>query len=135
MANDRRTFRPLSTIHLVLMLLLTGAWLLFLTEHTPARAYWETTSARRGRTYSSDSIGRSLRGSLGRARLVTRSLAGDLLFGSITIGLFWIGSRVYVRRFEIWLEARGSGAAMDLGGTELSADTIAANSDRGGILR
>jgi hypothetical protein len=135
MASERRVLRPLWTIHLVLMMLLTGAWLLFLLQHTPARSYWESAKGHRRHMYSSDSMGRALRENLERSRIIARAIAGDLFFGALTVGLFWLGSRVYVRRFEIWLEARGSGEAMSLGGTELSADTIAANSDKGGILR
>jgi hypothetical protein len=135
MATDRKVFRPLSTLHLLFMLLLSGWWLLLVFEQTPARQLWRDANAHSARGYSSKSMGTALRANFSRASEATKIVAGDLLFGAITIGLFWVGSRVYIRRLEVWLEARGSGEAMSLGGTDLSAETIAANSDTGGILR
>jgi hypothetical protein len=59
----------------------------------------------------------------------------DFLCGLVTLTTLGLGSRVYVRRLQIWLDARSSGQAMSFGGTDLSAATLAANDDQRGVLQ
>jgi hypothetical protein len=54
----------------------------------------------------------------------------DLAGGLVVLVLFAVGTGIYVRRFEIWLQARGSGETMTFAGTGLGDKTLAANAAR-----
>ena len=112
------------------MLALGMSWSVFFWRHTPARHRWQGQEDRPAKT-----LVNTFQGSARRATLAARSVFGDLLLGVGTLALLWVGTRVYVRRVEVWLEARRSGEAMSFGGTDLGAATIAANDERGGVLR
>jgi len=63
------------------------------------------------------------------------SAVGDLAFGGAVLVLIAVGTGVYVRRFEIWLEARSSGEAVALGSTDLSDAALAANEQANRFLK
>ncbi len=59
-----------------------------------------------------------------------RASLADISFALGVLVLFAVGTGVYVRRMEIWLQARSSGQAMSFGGTSLSDAALAANATR-----
>lgn len=60
----------------------------------------------------------------------------DALGGLAVLFLFSLGTGVYVRRFEVWLEAHQAGEAASLRGVGLDRAALGANKDRkrGAIL-
>jgi hypothetical protein len=60
----------------------------------------------------------------------------DLLGGLSVLFLFSLGTGVYVRRFEVWLEAHQAGEAAAIRGVGLDRAALGANKDRkkGAIL-
>jgi hypothetical protein len=60
----------------------------------------------------------------------------DVLGGLLVLFLFSLGTGVYVRRFEVWLEAHQAGEAAALRGVGLDRAALGANKDRkkGAIL-
>ena len=54
----------------------------------------------------------------------------DVLAGLSVLFLFGLGTGVYVRRFEVWLEAHQAGEAAALRGIGLDQAALGANKDR-----
>jgi hypothetical protein len=52
---------------------------------------------------------------------------GDLLLGFCTVLLFALGTGIYVRRFQVWLDARSSGQAVAYGSADLKDQALSAN--------
>jgi hypothetical protein len=65
-----------------------------------------------------------------------RAALPDFLGGLGVLFLFSLGTGVYVRRFEVWLEAHQAGEAAALRGVGLDQAALGANKDRkkGAIL-
>jgi hypothetical protein len=107
------------------VLALAGWWGHYFWRHTPARhAYRRATAASHatavlgGPLFTFDPLFAALRLAL-----------GDLVCGASTVVLLAIGTRVYTRRLQIWLDARTSGEAVSFGGTELESQALSANAD------
>jgi len=118
--------RPLLVLHLFAIAALAGWWGLYLWRHTPARHAYRraaetsnATVAEGGRLFTFDPLFTGLRLAL-----------GDLVCGGGTLVLFALGTRVYTRRLQIWLDARTSGEAVSFGGTQLESHALSANADR-----
>jgi hypothetical protein len=133
MANERRRLRFPTILQMLLVSALITLWVVFLLQQTKLRMTNEAPARTHG--FRASQPTEQLVANAARAGRFVRALAGDVLFGFGTIALLWMGSRPFVRRVETWLEARGSGEAMSLGGTDLTAQAIAANADRGGVLQ
>lgn len=133
MTDRRRAPHPLSIFHLLAMLGLLAWWAWYFWEHTPARSLPPATSGRRNPAASSIGAGATVKFGEGMSRAValTRAAVIDIAGGLSVLVLFAVGTGVYVRRLEIWLQARGSGAAISLAGTGLSEKALAANANRG----
>jgi hypothetical protein len=132
MAGEKRRLRFPTLIHLISVLLWAALCAVFLVKHSHAIGGESARHHARERNRTSFAVLED------RAHEISRSLrllAGDAFFGVAGLVLLWTGSRPYVRRLETWLEARSSGDAMALGSNDLSAQAIAANDDRGGVLR
>jgi hypothetical protein len=66
----------------------------------------------------------------GRVTTAAKVAVADVTYGLAIIVLFAVGSGVYVRRLEIWLQARSSGEAMSFRGSDLTDAALAANVTR-----
>ena len=77
--------------------------------------------------------GATLAEATARAGSAVNTALADIGGGLFVLVLFGVATGIYVRRFEIWLQARGSGEAMTLAGTGLSDKALAANVPRGGV--
>jgi hypothetical protein len=109
-------------------------WSLYFWRHTPARdllARKENAAAAHGRRGSGDALGDPGASDLGRrAREASAAVAlavPDVLGGLVVLSLFAVATGIYVRRFEVWLQARGSGETMTFAGTGLDDKVLAAN--------
>lgn len=138
MTDRRRAPHPLTIVHLVGMLALVGWWGWYFWQHSPARDGFENAPQRHAvhrRSVSAIDLrqgaGAELGGQVARTATALHAVAVDVAVGLTVLVLFGVATGVYVRRFEIWLQARGSGEAMSLAGTGLSDKALAANVDRG----
>ena len=138
--NDRRRApHPLSVLHILGMLVLLGWWGWYFWQHSPAREAMRRTPARASAHHAPAALdlragaGAKFEEGMARAATAMRAAVVDVGAGLVLLVLFGFGTGVYVRRLEIWLQARGSGAAMSLAGTGLSDKALAANADRGGM--
>jgi hypothetical protein len=108
--------RPLPLLHMMAMFGLALGWLYYC---------WRETSLR----YTGPKLGLDLDQAVD---LLTRSL-GDFLLGLCTVLLFALGTGIYVRRVQVWLDARSSGQAVAYGSADLKDQALAANDlERGG---
>ena len=110
-------------------------WSIYFWHHTPARQLLErgegapAAHQRRAVSASDQAAGEFGR----RARNAVSALAlaaADVAAGLVVISLFAVGTGIYVRRFEVWLQARRSGEAMTFAGTGLDDKALAANNAR-----
>ena len=159
MSTDRNKTHPLTVLHIVATVGLLVWWSFYFWHHSPAREILRERQggadvARaqvgkrppmpRTRKESADgerrraavpTLGRAAADSLGtateRAGAAVNAALTDVAGGLSVLILFGVATGVYVRRFEIWLQARSSGDAMTLAGTGLSDKALAANADRG----
>lgn len=127
MTNAQKKWKPLSTLHLILMLAIAGWWAVYFANHTPAGAAFSAKSAK-----SDTSHGRSINLDIpvDAADAALRVALPDLALGALTLLLFAVGTRGYVTRLETWLWARTSGQAVSLGGRGLEDEVLSANSSR-----
>ncbi len=137
MSGQRTPMRTLATLHVVVMAALFVWWSAYFWHHTPAReplrahSHASTIHARRDTTAP---LADRTASSLARhARLAVAALAiaaADITGGLVVLALFAVGTGIYVRRLEIWLQARGSGEAMTFAGTGLDDKALAANDNQ-----
>jgi hypothetical protein len=125
---------PLSALHVVAIAGLLVWWSLYFWHHTPAR-----NLLRDGSTTTRAQYGRPDHGSLeGKATIAFDAVArrastavsvalADVAAGVLVLLFFAVGTGIYVRRLEIWLQARSSGETMSFAGNGLDDKTLAAN--------
>jgi hypothetical protein len=128
-----------AVIHLVAMVGLLFWWSMYFWQHSPAREIFAlrspTTGARPARAHRAGleaSAREKLRSSTEKASAAVLVALPDIASGLFFLVLFGVSTGVYVRRMEIWLQARGSGETMTLAGTGLGDKTLAANAGRQG---
>jgi hypothetical protein len=157
-STEGRRAHPLTVIHMLAMFAVLTWWSVYFWRHAPAREILQQHSAsvgvargaaargtripgtlrgRGGPGQSRDAfpgIGRAatqtLREATDRAAAAVQTSMADIAGGVVVLLVFAIGSGIYVRRIEIWLQARSSGDAMDLAGSGLGDRALAANAGR-----
>jgi hypothetical protein len=127
-AQATRRMRLLSTLHLLAVLALAAWWGAYFWAHSPACRAWRAGLA--GPRASSPEVVASIEGQLDRATRLLHLAAADLAFGAGVLVMVALGTGTYVRRLEIWLEARTSGQAVSFGADGLEGQALAANADR-----
>jgi hypothetical protein len=126
---------PLSVLHVVAIAGLLVWWSVYFWRHTPARDVFESGAqpTEMRREHRSGVVDRAKAGFDTKARIagtaITLALT-DVAGGMAVLILFAVGTGIYVRRLEIWLQARSSGEGVALAGSGLADKALAANSDR-----
>jgi hypothetical protein len=131
-ARSKR-MHPLSVLHVIAMAGLLVWWSAYFWRHTPARDViesaaraTETRQGLRGRVIERAKAGLGRKTRIAGAA-ITLALA-DVAGGVAVLILFAVGTGIYVRRLEIWLQARSSGDGVALAGSGLADKALAANS-------
>jgi hypothetical protein len=117
--------RPLLVLHLLAVIGLALWWGLYFWQHTPARRLPPRPAHARPLKPTAPAIF-SLDPLFGRVKLAI----GDVAFGTLSVLVVALGTRVYARRLQIWLDARTSGEAVSYGTSDLASHALAANADR-----
>jgi hypothetical protein len=109
--------RPLLVLHTLLVLLLAAGWIYYCWTRfsSPLRAVLERAHGPR----VFDLVAR-----------IAEAAAGDFLLGFCTLLLFAVGTGLYVRRLQIWIDARSAGDAVAYGSAHLKDQALAANARR-----
>lgn len=137
--QTRRKLHPLSLVHILGVLGLGVWWGIFFWQHTPARDVFRLHRPRAAHVvratgkpvpFKMESL---TAGQGARVLAATHAAVADVTYGIAVLVLFAIGSGVYVRRLETWLQARSSGAAVAFGGTDLADAAVAANQREKGL--
>lgn len=124
------THRPISKIFLVLTLAIAGWWTWFAWKYHPAREIYRIKTKSAQAKNPSKDLAKAFDIQSGRLLLAVQSTVADVSGGLVVLLLFYIGVGTYVRRFETWVEARGSGDAAALRGIGLDDQALAANANR-----
>ncbi len=134
MSGQRTPMHALAVLHVFAMAGLLVWWSMYFWRHTPARellAHDRGATAAHHLRRSGAAMPDRAAGEFGRrARAVGAALvltAPDVMGGLVVLSLFAVGTGIYVRRFEVWLRARGSGETMRFAGTGLDDKALAAN--------
>jgi hypothetical protein len=108
--------RPLLLLHALAMFGLAGGWVAYC---------WRETSllVRLRRPIAGDFLGLDRALDLGSAAL------GDIFLGLCAVLVLAIGTGLYVRRAQVWIDARSSGEAVAYGSVDLKDSALAANAD------
>lgn len=137
MTASQKEMHPLSILHLVAMIGLLSIFSVYFWHHSPVRQILASQAAT-AESHSTRTTGARLenktRVTLSSGTERVRAAAGvalaDIASGILFLILFGVATGIYVRRFEIWLQARSSGDTMSLAGTGLSDQALAANAVR-----
>ena len=111
--------RTLPFLHAISMLGIAAAWLCYCWHESPLR-------------FAGASPRRSDVRDLEHALAIVSASLGDVVLGFCTIFILALGTGVYVRRLQTWIDARSSGEAVAYGGADLRDRALAANTDRDG---
>ena len=133
MSSQPKPMHVLSILHVIAIAGLVIWWSQYFWRHTPARdvlgrSDLASTAHRRapGTAVSDRAAGELARHTRHAANAL--ALAGaDVAGGLVVLSLFAVGTGIYVRRFEVWLQARGSGETVAFAGAGLDNEALAAN--------
>ena len=122
---------PIRILH-VLGCLAIAAWFSwFAWENHPSRVAFRIQNLREARRGpQSKVLVLNLSGKLEVRLALVRSVLPDAIGGLVVLAMFALGTGVYARRFEIWLEAHRAGEAAALRGLGLDRAALGANRDR-----
>jgi len=122
---------PIRILHVLSCLAMAGWFSWFAWENHPSRAAFRTENMRPAR------LGLQAKAMVGnlpeklQVRLaLVRSVLPDAIGGLMVLALFSLGTGVYARRFEVWIEAHRAGEAAALRGLGLDQAALGANRDR-----
>jgi hypothetical protein len=134
MTSQSKRMHPLSALHVVAIAGLVVWWSLYFWHHTPARDLLRDdstpTRAQHGRPDHGSLEGKATVAFDAGARRASTAVSvalADVAAGVLVLLLFAVGTGIYVRRVEIWLQARSSGETMSFAGNGLDDKTLAAN--------
>jgi hypothetical protein len=127
-----RKIRLLGALHLLLFLLLVMTALQFFWTESGAAALLHPPARSKTPFFRLTDIARSI-----EHVSTTVSRSGlDFLVGIAVFGALFLGSKIHVRRLDVWLQARSSGATVAFGSSDLASDAVRANEkSAGGVLR
>ena len=131
MANHpERAHHPIRILHGLACLGLACGFISYAWQHHPARRAWHAQAARTP-ARSRPALGLpSFGGTLTRRLELVQAVLPDALGGLGVWVLLSLGTGVYVRRFEVWLEAHQAGEAAAIRGVGLDRAALGANKDR-----
>jgi hypothetical protein len=142
-SQERKTIHILPLCHIVIMLAITTWWGIYFWRHSPSRELFHmheptprqaAQAARHTDLVPKLNFMHSSQGS--RFLMAARAGIGDLAWGGAVFLLVALGTGVYVRRLDTWLNARTSGQAVAFRGHDLTSATLDANTQQQrGILR
>jgi hypothetical protein len=129
--HQEHRLHPIRVLHILGCLAIAGWFSWFAWENHPSRAAFKAQGglpARRAPKAKAPAL--ALPEKL-RVRLaLVRSVLPDAIGGLTVLALFSLGTGVYARCFEIWLEVHRAGEAAALRGLGLDQAALGANRDR-----
>jgi hypothetical protein len=108
--------RPLLLLHTLAIFGLAGLWVAYCWEKMSLHFQLDRPSP-------GDFLG------LDRVLAAGSAALGDVFLGLCAVFIFAIGTGLYVRRAQVWIDARSSGEAVAYGGANLKDSALAANAD------
>jgi hypothetical protein len=134
MSQQQKKFHLLPFLHIAIILCIATWWGAFFWQHSPSRTILRTyrpSPKQESRVTKQLNFDAQLafKSSKQIERVVVAARAGlaDLSCGLGVLVLFAVGTGVYVRRFDTWLNARSSGQAVEFRGQDLTTAALDAN--------
>jgi hypothetical protein len=130
--HPERHLHPIRVLHALACLALACGFGWYGWRNHPVRKAFHAVSLARAHGVRSTRTSRGLYlpEAFKEQLLLLRAALPDVLGGLAVLGLFALGTGVYARRFEVWLEAHQAGEAATLRGVGLDQATLGANKDR-----
>ena len=125
-----RTLHPIRIIHVLGCLSLACWFGWYAWQNHPVRKAFRAGRVSRGLGARPAKPGLAFSAELFERLVLVRAVLPDVLGGLVVFFLFTLGTGVYVRRFEVWLEAHQAGEAAALRGVGLDQAALGANKDR-----
>ena len=128
--HHERSLHPIRILHVLACLGLACGFAWYAWRNHPVR--WALHArARQGPVARRPNPGLpSFAGELSRRLDLVQAVLPDVIGGLAVLLLVALGSGVYARRFEVWLEAHQSGEAAAIRGVGLDRAALGANKDR-----
>lgn len=128
--HPERRLHPIRVLHVLVCLAMACGFGWYAWQNHPVRKAIQAgrvAGHQRGRLASP---GFSLPAVFAERLVLARAALPDVLGGLAVLGLFSLGTGIYARRFEVWLEAHQAGEAAAIRGVGLDRAALGANKDR-----
>ena len=129
--HHEHQLHPIRVLHILGCLTIAGWFCWFAWKNHPSRAAFRAQGGlptRRAPKAKAPALG--IPEKLQVRLTLVRSVLPDAIGGLTVLALFSLGTGIYARRFEIWLEAHRAGEAAALRGLGLDQAALGANRDR-----
>ena len=128
---EHHRHHPIRILHVLVCLAIAGGFAWYAWQHHPSRAAFRTPAPSPAQHAPRSSLPtQALSEKLSIRLALVRAVLPDVIAGLGILGLFSLGTGVYARRFEVWLEVHRSGEAAALRGLGLDRAALGANKDR-----
>jgi len=129
-AHPERSLHPIRVLHVLACLGLAFGFGWYAWRHHPVRSILRAQAQRPPVARGALRGGPAFTGELSRRLDLVQAILPDLVGGLGVLLLLSLGTGIYVRRFEVWLEAHQAGAAAAIRGVGLDRAALGANKDR-----
>jgi hypothetical protein len=126
--HQGRRLHPIRVLHALGCLSMACWFSWYAWQHHPARKAFQTGRMARGE--GAPHHGLFVPAAFTERLVLLRAALPDVMGGMAVLFLFALGTGVYLRRFEVWLEAHQAGEAAALRGVGLDRAALGANKDR-----
>ena len=128
--HPERSLHPIRVLHVLACLGLAFGFGWYAWRHHPVRRALGAQASRAPAARCAPHGVPSFAGDLARRLDLVQAVLPDLVGGLSVLLLLALGTGVYVRRFEVWLEAHQAGEAAAIRGVGLDQAALGANKDR-----
>lgn len=129
-AHPERSLHPIRVLHVLACLGLAFGFGWYAWRHHPVRRVLRAQAQRAPVTRKAPQGVPFFAEELSRRLNLIQAVLPDLVGGLGVLLLISLGTGVYVRRFEVWLEAHQAGEAAAIRGVGLDRAALGANKDR-----
>lgn len=128
--HPERSHHPIRVLHILGCLLLAGWFARYAWQNHPARVAFQVRRPTAHHQQRRGAPGLFVPEAIASRLALVHAALPDALGGLGVLLLFSIGTGIYARRFEVWLEAHQAGEAAAIRGVGLDRAALGANKDR-----
>jgi hypothetical protein len=128
--HHERSLHPIRVLHVLACVGLAFGFACYAWQHHPIRRVSRAQASRIPVARRTPHRVPSFAGDLSARLDLVQAVLPDLVGGLGVLLLLSLGTGIYVRRFEVWLEAHQAGEAAAIRGVGLDQAALGANKDR-----